>query len=106
MPPAQQHFGAGYPSSAIDLRLEHDGELRAFDGEPQIAFEQQPFLRVLLHLGLEETRDVAAGGLAAVHRGVGFLEHVLHTLAGLGKQRDADSRRDMKLVVIELKGLA
>ena len=104
--PAQQRLGA-------DDRLVGDADDRLIVQRELVFLDrdaQRPFQRVLIEpvlgqVGIEELIGVAAELLGAVHRHVGVLEQTFRIVAVVGINRDADRRRHVDLVLLDLERL-
>ena len=66
----------------VHLQLEMHGQLAVSHGLRQIALERQLVLRLSQHRVFEQHYPVAAGGLGAVHRGIGGAQQVVRASAG------------------------
>ena len=105
--PTQQRLGA-------DDRLVGDADDRLIVKHELVFLDRNAeclFQRVLIEpprgeIGVEKLIGVAAKLLGAVHRHVGVLEQAFRIVAVVGINRDADRRRHIDLVLLDLERLS
>jgi hypothetical protein len=67
----------------------------------QTVLQQQVFVRLLIHLVVEEAPGIAAGILGVVHGDVGLLQQAVEIVAILGKHGDADAAGRIQHVAVD-----
>ena len=108
MIPAGQGFRLMTPAALeVELRLEMQRQLGADevgDGEglAQRVFHEEAPGRGLVHVGGKELVVVAAGVLGVVHGHVGVAQQGVGVAAVLGQKADADARRGVKIVPLDV----
>ena len=75
MLPANQSFEAhNFPGANFGLRLVHQENLIAFDGQAQIVLEDRTLQHFRIHFFRKKQEAIAAGFLGPVHGGIGVLD--------------------------------
>src|ERR1700682_5609289 len=103
MPPAQQRFEAADPvSSDVDQRLIVKFKFAIRESATQIKLHIAAFLRLPVHLPLEEPMNAAAIRFRPIQRNVGVAHQFLAGVAVAGRKRDADAGANDNLDAVDV----
>ena len=101
--PTHQGLGRETAPIGIELRLVDQLEAAGVEGFAELGHQGQPLVGKLLHARLEEAERPAARRLRLIHGKVGALEEIVDLDLGAAEERDADARRSVEGVAVELE---